>query len=69
MSLPGKFREAAHNICNLNYKTPKAIPVVFHNASTYDYHFKIKQLAKEFEGQFECLGKNAEKYTQTKVYS
>ena len=27
----------------------KEIPVVFHNVSTYDYHFKIKQLAKEFD--------------------
>ena len=64
-----KFRGAARNICNLKYKTPKEISVVFHNGSTYNHHFIIKQLAKEFEGQFECLGKNAEKYTQTKVYS
>ena len=42
----GKFRGAAHNICNLRYKIPKDIPVVFHNGSTYDYHFVIKQLAK-----------------------
>ena len=26
----GKFRGAAHNICNLRYKTPKEIPVVFY---------------------------------------
>ena len=38
------------------------IPVVFHNGSTYDYYFIIKQLAKEFEGKFECLGENTEKY-------
>ena len=54
----GKFRGAAHNICNLRYKTPKKIPVVFHNGSTYDYHFIINQLAKEFKGQLECLGEN-----------
>ena len=58
----GKFRGAAHSICNLRYKTPKEIPVVFHNGSTYDYHFIIKQLAKEFDSQFECLGENAKKY-------
>ena len=57
-----KFRGAAHSICNLRYKTPKEIPVVFHNGSTYDYHFIIKQLAKEFEGQFECLGENSDKF-------
>ena len=43
------------------YKTPKEIPVVFHNGSTYDYHFIIKELAEEFEGQFEYLGENTEK--------
>ena len=26
------------------------------------YHFIIKELAEEFEGQFTCLGENAEKY-------
>ena len=33
-----------------------------HNGSTYDYHFIIKELVKEFEGNFECLGENTEKY-------
>ena len=36
-----KLRGAAHNICNLRYKVPKKIPVVFHNGSAYDYHFII----------------------------
>ena len=55
-------RGVAHNICNLRYKVPKEIPVVFHNGSTYDYHFIIKELVKEFEGNFDCLGENTEKY-------
>ena len=58
----GKYRGAAHNICNLTHKIPKEIPIVFHNGSTYDYHFIIKELVKEFDGNFECLGKNAKKY-------
>ena len=58
----GKYRGAAHNICILRFKTPKKIPVVFHNWSTYDYHFIIKELAKEFDRQFKCLGENTEKY-------
>ena len=49
-------------MCNLRYKTLKEIPIVFHNGSTYDYHFIIKQLAKAFGGQFECLRENTEKY-------
>ena len=42
----GKYRGAAHNICNLRYKIPKEITIVFHNGSTYDYHFIIKELVK-----------------------
>ena len=58
----GKYRGAAHNICNLRYQVPKEIPVVFHNGSTYDYHFIINELIKEFKGNFECLRENTEKY-------
>ena len=58
----GKFRRAAHGICNLKFNVPNEIPVAFHNGSNYDYHFIIKELANEFEGKFECLGKNTEKY-------
>ena len=58
----GKYRGAAHNICNLRYKVPKEIPVVFHNGSTDDYHFIIKELVKEFDDNSECLGENTEKY-------
>ena len=63
----GKYRGAAHNIRNLRYKVPKEIPVVFHNGSTYDYHFIIKELVKEFKGNFECLGENTEKYVTFSV--
>ena len=40
-----KFRGAAHTVCNLRYKVPKEISIVFHNGSTY-YHFVIKKLGK-----------------------
>ena len=62
MSLQGKFRGTAHDVWNLRYKTPKEISLVFHNGSTCDYHFIIKELAEEFEGQFKWLVKNTEKY-------
>ena len=65
----GKFRGAAHNICNLRYNIPKKIPIVFHNGSTYDYHFIIKKLAEDFKGQFECLGENTEKYITFSIYN
>ena len=55
----GKYRGATHNICNL---IPIDIPIIFHNGSTYDYHFIIRELVKEFEGNFECFRENTEKY-------
>ena len=63
----GKFRGAAHNLCNLRHKVPREIPVKFHNGSTYDYHFIIKELAEEFKGEFTCLGENTEKYISFSV--
>ena len=38
----GNFRGAAHSECNLRYNVPGKIPILFHNGSTYDYHFVIK---------------------------
>ena len=58
----GKYRGVEQSICNLRYTIPKKLPVVLHNGSTYDYHFIIKQLAKEFKYYLECLGENTEKY-------
>ena len=58
----GKYRGAAHSICNLRYKAPKQIPVVFHNGSTYEYHFIIEEVVKEFKGDYDCLGESTKKY-------
>ena len=58
----GNFIAAVYNICNLRYNVPKKVPMVFHNGSTYDYHFVIKKLTEEFKIDFECLGENTEKY-------
>ena len=43
------------------------IPVIFHNGSAYDYHFIIKQLAEESEGEFYSLEENTEKYITSSV--
>ena len=40
---------------------------MFHNDSIYDYHFIIKELVKEFVGNFECFGENTEKYVTFSV--
>ena len=58
----GKYRGAAHTICNLKYKVPKDIPGVFHNGSIYDNHLIIKHISKDVRGYFTCTGENTEKY-------
>ena len=55
----GKYRGAAHSICNWKYSAPKKYPIVFHNGSSYDYDFIMKELADEFK---KLLGENTEKY-------
>ena len=41
-SYTGEYRDAAHGICNLKISLPEGIPIVFHNESSYGYHFIIK---------------------------
>ena len=38
----------AHSGCNLAYKIPHYIPIVFHNLSGYDAHLFIRELGKKF---------------------
>ena len=63
----GKYGGAAHSICNLKLNVPNEIPAVFHNGSSYHYHFIIKELANKFEEQLECLGENTRKYKTLSV--
>ena len=56
----GKYRGAAY-ISNLKFNVLNEIPAVFHSGSNYKNDFIRKELANEFEGQFECIGENAEK--------
>ena len=58
----GKYRGAAHNICNLGYSTQKDIPVLFHNGSNYDFNLIITELAKEFRSELQCVPVNTNKY-------
>ena len=59
--LTGKFRGAAHSMCNLKFRLPKFYPVIFHNLSGYDSHLFIKNLGKS-EGKIDCIPNNEEKY-------
>ena len=57
----GKYRGAAHNICNLRCKKPLVLPVIFHNLQGYDGHLFIKQLSR-LEGDLTCIPSTEEKY-------
>ena len=57
----GKYRATAQCICNLKFNVTNEIPAVFNNGPNYDYHVIIKELADQFEGQFEYLEENKEK--------
>ena len=59
--LTGRYRGAAHNQCNLEFKLPKFYPVLFHNLSGYDTHMFIKDLA-ETPGEIKCIAKTEENY-------
>ena len=59
----GLYRGPAHRICNLRYKIPRHIPVVFHNQSGYDMPLFIRELWKKFDfGSIRVIAKNKEKY-------
>ena len=57
----GRYRGAAHNLCNLKYRKPNFTPVVFHNLSGYDSHLFIKNLGFSV-GDIDCIPNNEEKY-------
>ena len=59
--LTGEYRGAAHQECNLKYKEPSFIPVVFHNLSGYDAHLFIKKLGMS-SGEINCIANTEEKY-------
>ena len=57
----GLYRGAAHSSCNLQYKIPSYIPVIFHNLAGYDAHLFIRELAKHVTGMG-VIAKNKEDY-------
>ena len=55
----GKYKGAARSIFNLIFNVLIQILLVL--VQIIIYHFIIKQLAKEIEGPFDCLGENTKK--------
>ncbi|XP_037823480.1 uncharacterized protein LOC119611843 [Lucilia sericata] len=60
--LSGKYRGPAHNTCNINYKLPSFIPVIFHNFSAYDCHLFVKELNNIDDGPINIIPLNKELY-------
>ena len=58
----GHYRGPAHRMCNLRYKVPSFIPVVFHNLSGYDKHLFIKELSKYTTKGMKVIAKSKENY-------
>ena len=57
----GLYRGPAHSLCNLRYKIPSYIPVVFHNLSGYNAHLFIRELGAH-TSDMEVIAKNKEDY-------
>ena len=57
----GKFREAAHWSCNINFQLTKKIPVIFHNLRGYDIHLIFFEINK-FDVKISVIRSGLEKY-------
>ena len=62
----GKYRGAAHSSCNLRYRIPDYIPVIFHNLAGYDAHLFIKELIKHTT-KIGVIAKTTENYISFSV--
>ena len=70
--LTGKYRGAAHNICNINCKQKSSsfIPIFFHNFSGYDCHLIFEELLTEAYNQNynpTIIPKSLENYVSVQV--
>ena len=60
----GLYRGAAHKNCNLKYRIPDHILIVFYNLSGYDAHLFIKELGRRFnKNDIGLIAENKEKYS------
>ena len=70
--LTGKYRGAAHNICNMNCKQRSSsfVPIFFHNFSGYDCHLIFEELLTEAYNQIynpTIIPKSLENYVSVQV--
>ena len=60
--ITGKFRGATHKKCNLKVKTPRILPVIFHNLERYVGHTMFKELNNFDDTGVEVIPKTNKKY-------
>ena len=59
----GMYWGPAHRNCNLRYRIPSYIPIVFHNLSRYHAHLFIRELGEKFDTiKIGVIAENKEKY-------
>ena len=63
----GRYRGPAHRNCNLMYRIPSYIPVVFHNLSGYYTHLFIRGLGRYSRDTMKVIAKNKEDYISVSV--
>ena len=61
------FRGSACMDCNLNFKEPKFIPVVFHNLRGFDGHLLCQAVGKFKEKEIKCIAQNMNRYISTSL--
>lgn len=52
--ITGNYRQALCNSCNLLYRMPKHIPIIFHNLKNYDSNFIFNHFGL-FHRKYECI--------------
>lgn len=60
--LSGEYRGTAHANCNLNFKQPKSIPIIYPNFRNYDGHLLINELGKLKDHVISVIANTLEKY-------
>ena len=63
----GSYRGASHNSCNLNFKVPSTIPIIFHNLKNYDAHHIMLEIGKFKEYDLSIIPTTLEKYISFKM--
>ena len=70
--ISGKYRGAAHSVCNFKLQLQAGktcIPVIFHNLQGYDSHFIIQEIGKVGNAdRLHCIPRNFEKFIAFLLY-